>query len=179
MDTKKKNEYFTMKTGITIMLGLMCLVAFTVWDPSNDEIPEKVLRAFAKKYDQAKSVEWINRHPVYVVSFIQKEKDYYCRYNAQGKWLEEGVIIAAKEIPENVLGKLYAKIPSSLATDYYKVNLLSGEIGYLCKGQDWDYFYEVLLSKVGKQLREEKIDQSTISPWREYKDFIEENDSLG
>ncbi len=103
---------------------------------SSSKLPAPVSAAFAKKFNDVKSVKWTKDGSDYQADFNKEGKMTLASFDDQGNWIRTGVQLAAKELPDAVtraIAKFYHK---------YKVTACAQ-----VADTEHDIYYEVIAVK--------------------------------
>jgi Putative beta-lactamase-inhibitor-like, PepSY-like len=145
-----------------MLLGLVCLLSSLAHaqKPKEIEVPAAVKTAFAKRFPQAKKVEWsMENASEYEAEYELSGTEQASNFDASGNWLVTETEIKKSELPSSVqaaIAKQFAgykieepeKGETSDIEMFYEVELAKGKIKY-----------EVQFSPDGKVLKKEEIEK--------------------
>lgn len=126
---------------------------------NEEQVPEKVLTAFNKKFPDAKKVEWeMENDSEWEAEFKMKGKEYSANFGTDGMWRETEYEIKEAEIPANIRAILDENF-----TDYEIENLEIAEtlagISYEMEIEAGDEEFEVTIDSEGTLTKKKESEE--------------------
>jgi|GEM_PF-368684 len=130
-----------------ISLIAIALMAFTSV-ASAQQVPDKVTKAFTKKFPNAQKVNWgMEGSDVYEAEFMLDGKEMSANFEASGKWEETELSISNDELPNAVKETLKRDFKEKDVEHAYKVTTPTKTV------------YEVVVANEGNEEEPERMEQ--------------------
>jgi len=145
--------------SITLTIALLVALMLNACGQSNVNVPEQVKSAFAKKFPNAKHVEWGKESEMeWEAEFKINGMEYSANYDASGKWLETESEISKKDLPESIKTTI-TKDYSDYKADEAEISETPEGVFYEIKLEKKSETLEVVFDKDGKVVKQKKIDE--------------------
>jgi len=117
------------------------------------EVPEKVIEAFANQFPETTIVDWEQESEgEWEAEFKIKNTPYSASYKADGSWLETAYEINKKDIPRKIRQALEKSFPHYKLQETEKLETVNGE-AYEFELENGDSEIEVIMDLKGKVLK--------------------------
>lgn len=91
------------------------------------EIPGEIRQSFIRKYEGAKSVEWIIKEDRYKINFVLEGSEMFTYLDRHGLWMKSFTKLKLQELPEQVVSYLESKYSDYQLTKYYLKDTPKGQ----------------------------------------------------
>ncbi|MEC4048629.1 PepSY-like domain-containing protein [Flavobacterium sp. SUN046] len=117
-----------MKKLLIVVLALMLLGTFCF---AQSKAPEKVVKAFQQKFENARLVKWDkeNDHE-YEASFKWKGENHSANFSDTGEWLETESTITFNQLPEKVQMAFNNSHKGAVVKSVYKIETSKKTLKY-------------------------------------------------
>ncbi|MFC0876204.1 PepSY-like domain-containing protein [Saccharicrinis sp. FJH2] len=146
--------------SVTLTIALLSALMLNACGQPNVKVPEQVKAAFAKKFPNAKHVEWGKESETeWEAEFRINGMEYSANYDTSGKWLETESEISKKDLPESIKNTI-TKDFSGYKTDEAEISETRDGVFYEIKLERKGEALEIVFNKSGKVIKQKKIDEN-------------------
>ena len=142
---------------------LLAIIAIAMTSCNKNHAPENIKAAFEKLYPNAMNTSWEQEDKSeWEAEFKLDGIEMEAAFDKDGNWLETDYEISAKELPEAVLTTLKAEFVDfeiEFAESVSTPDFEGYEIEIEKEDENGDFEYEVYISKEGKIVKKEGLDE--------------------
>ncbi|PID89587.1 MAG: hypothetical protein CSA05_00280 [Bacteroidia bacterium] len=165
-----------METFLTLIVVVVIAVVFLAIN--RNHIPQKLKKAFYKKFPKAKNMDWTLNKRIYEVVFYHKGYEKKAKFSFDYQWLETKTVLLKNNIPENILTKVEQKYPKCEFSDLSKIENNKGQNFYklIINDEGINYLLKINMSNDIIQTRNLTFDK--INRFEKYQSFSEHEGSV-
>lgn len=112
------------KLFLSVLTFTVLGIAMNAQANVQEEAPSIITTAFNKLFPKATDLVWEQDDQEHVIYFNEGKMAKYCRLNAQGKWLEKGVMMTT-DLATNVMDMITSSYGDIELSQKYSVTLLN------------------------------------------------------